>query len=122
MGDVSGFVSGSLPGDLGGAVGGETGEGTAVGGGALLADINRISASTSAVTLMDAKLTRIAGKIFNDSTDTLYVKYGPDASPTDFTVKMVAGAYFEMPLPVYLGQVTGVWSGTNGAAQVTEEY
>lgn len=120
MGDV--FGGGGLPGDQGGAVGGDTGEGLTSGEGALLAYVQRISASATVVTLLEPKLTRLAAKIFNDSTDNLYVKFGSAATTSDFTVKLTAGAYFEFPLPVYLGEVTGIWDGTNGGAQITEEY
>lgn len=119
MGDIFG---GGIPGDQGGAVGGETGSGLTSGEGALLADVNRISASATAVTLLKPKVTRISAKFFNDSTDNLYIKFGSDVTTSDFTVKLTAGAYFECPLPVYLGEISGIWDGTDGGVQVTEEY
>ena len=59
-------------------------------------------------------------KIFNNSTQVLYVKYGSEASSSDFSIKLAAGAYFENAMPVYLGSVHGVWAAVNGSAQITE--
>jgi hypothetical protein len=66
----------------------------------------------------------VAGRIglilFNDSTAIAYVKYGTGASATSYTVPMGPGAYWEMPAPVYTGQVNALWSAANGAMRITE--
>ena len=76
-----------------------------------------VAASVSSVTLMASNASRLAGTIFNDSTDTLYVNFGATASTTAFVVKMSAGQYYEIPQPCYSGVINGLWSGTNGAAR-----
>jgi hypothetical protein len=60
--------------------------------------------------------------IFNDSTAILYVKFGTTASTTSYTVKMLAGQYFEFPGPaIYTGRVDGIWDSATGAARITED-
>lgn len=58
--------------------------------------------------------------IFNDSTAILYVKFGPTAAATSYTVQLAANAYYEFPRPVYAGQVDGIWASANGNARLTE--
>ena len=59
--------------------------------------------------------------VFNDSEAILYLRFGTAAaSATDFTVKLVAGAYFEAPAS-YDGAVHGVFASDGaGFAYVTE--
>jgi hypothetical protein len=60
---------------------------------------------------------------FNDSdTRALYLKYGASASTSDYTVKLRPQGYFEMPVPVETGIITGIWdAGSGGAVLITEE-
>lgn len=58
--------------------------------------------------------------VYNDSTATLYLKYGTAASTTSYTVQIPAGGYYEFPQPVFDGAVEGTWSAANGAARCTE--
>jgi len=73
-------------------------------------------------TLLDANASRKGFGIFNDSTSTLYIKFGATASTTSFSVKMVAGAYYELAgHGVYTGRIDGIWaSDASGAARCTE--
>lgn len=57
--------------------------------------------------------------VFNDSTATLYLKFGTAATTTSYTVQIGAGSYYEFPQPCYGGEADGVWSAVNGAARVT---
>ncbi len=59
--------------------------------------------------------------IYNDTAGDLFVKLGPAASPTSFTVKLVAGAFFELPEAYWENSiVTGACSVTTGGVCVTE--
>lgn len=90
----------------------------------LVANSRTVTSVTAAVTT-----TRLAAPnagrrgllVFNDSTAVLYLKYGSTASTSSFTVKILAGGYWEMPLPIDPGQIDGVWDAANGAARVTEQ-
>lgn len=83
-----------------------------------------VAASASSVQLFAASLgTQLSlpgGRtVFNDSTAVLYLKYGATASAADYTVQIAPGGYFEFPVPVYAGQVDGIWSAANGNARTT---
>lgn len=85
---------------------------------ATLANVN--DQATNA-TLQAANANRVGWSCFNDSTSDLYVKFGATASATSFTVKVLAGQYYEMPKPVYTGIIDGIWTAdASGAARLTE--
>jgi hypothetical protein len=84
------------------------------------AALANVSSSATNVTLQAANANRIGLLIFNDSTQILYVKYGATASSSSYTVQLAAGAYWEMPAPVYRGIVDGIWASANGNARMTE--
>lgn len=80
----------------------------------------RVASSATVIDLVAANASRRALKIFNESTAVLYVKDGNACSITDYSVQVAAGGYYEWPLPIYTGKVTGLWASANGAAQITE--
>jgi hypothetical protein len=84
------------------------------------AALSNVSASASSVQLLASTAGRRMVTIHNDSTATLFVKFGTTASATSYTVEMVAGAYFEFPHPVFTGRVDGIWESANGSARITE--
>jgi len=86
------------------------------------ATVSSVNASATAVTLFAAGAGNDAAArmIFNDSTADVYVKFGATASATDFTVKISAGGYYEAPVPVYDGLITGIWTSATGAARLTQ--
>ena len=57
--------------------------------------------------------------IVNDSAVILYVKFGAAATATDYTVALAAGGYYEAPVPVYGGVITGILASATGTARVT---
>lgn len=79
-----------------------------------------VASSASNVTLQASNAARRGLLIFNDSTQVLYVKFGATASSSSYTVQIAAGGYYEVPQPVYTGQVDGIWASANGNARVTE--
>lgn len=89
---------------------------------AATATITSVNDSATNATLLSANANRLGATIYNDSDQALYVKLGTTATATDFTVKLAAGGYFELPGPtVYSGRIDGIWaSDSTGAARVTE--
>jgi hypothetical protein len=85
---------------------------------AATATLANVSGSASSVTLQALNANRLAVEVFNDSTATLYVKYGASASTTSFTRKLFAGEAFREEL--YTGIITGIWESATGAARMTE--
>jgi uncharacterized membrane protein len=89
--------------------------------GASTSSVTSVNASVSNVLLLAANANRKTAIFFNDSTlDSLRLKLGSVASNTSFTVLIDAGGYYELPNPVYTGQIDGIWSGATGAVRITE--
>jgi hypothetical protein len=84
--------------------------------------ITRVTSAAATTTLgsVNNTLSRRVMTFFNESTAILYLAWGPGATPTNYTVQIAAGGYYEMPRPTYRGIVTGYWAAANGFVQVTE--
>lgn len=85
------------------------------------ASFTSYAANASAITLFVANGKARGRTLYNDSTATLYVRFGPSVTSGNYTVQIGAGQYYEFPQPLYLGRVDGVWtSADGGAAKATE--
>jgi len=84
---------------------------------ATLANVS--SSATSVAVFAEAAGVTNGRAVFNDSTAVLYLKFGTTASTTSYTVQVAAGGFYEFPLPVYAGEVDGIWSSATGSARVT---
>jgi hypothetical protein len=84
------------------------------------ATLANVNGSASSVTVFAAAATPKGRTVYNDSTATLYLKFGGTASTTSYTVQLPPGYIYEFPQPVYSGVVDGIWSAANGAARTTE--
>jgi len=91
-------------------------------GNAGTATVAPVPAAATTTLLLAANPNRKAVIIFNDAATPLYVKFGDGVSGSDFSVKLQGQTYYEVPQPVYNGDLTGVWDGTppTGFARVTE--
>jgi len=79
-----------------------------------------VAASITNVTLLASSATRLGAAFYNDSSSAMYLKLGATSSTTSFTVKLVAGAYYEIPGPhVYSGIVDGIWDTATGTCRIT---
>jgi len=86
------------------------------------AETYSVSDQATNATLLDANASRKGWSVYNDSTQTCYLKFGATATSSSFTVKLVSDAYYEqMGHGVYTGQVDAIWAANgSGAARVTE--
>jgi hypothetical protein len=78
-----------------------------------------VAGSASSVTILAANGGRKGATVVNDSTVLLYLKLGTTASATDYTVKMAADQYYEVPFN-YTGRIDGIWASATGNARITE--
>ena len=92
-------------------------------------DISNVSSATvSSVTsvattdtlLLAANEQRSSVLLWNNSTSTLYVKYGTGASTTSFTHIVVAASTVALPVSGYKGILHFYHSALNGTIEVTE--
>lgn len=71
--------------------------------------------------ILAANAARKGATVFNDSTEILYLVVDNSvASNVNFTVKLQADGYYEVPFG-YTGEIRGIWAANAaGAARVTE--
>lgn len=85
------------------------------------ASVTNVTASTTVVTLLASNASRKGVLLTNEGAVAMRIKYGTGASASDFTVKLLLNGYWEMPQPIYTGQITAIWDVLAiGAARVTE--
>lgn len=89
-------------------------------GGAGTATLANIASSASSTTLFASNPNRKGAIIYNESTQTLFVKFGATASATSYSVFMASNTQYVFTAPVYTGVVDGIWASANGNARVTE--
>lgn len=84
------------------------------------ANVENVASSATSVPLFPASGSVLNGRtVYNDSTAVLYLKFGSGASTTSYTVQIASQGFFEFPVPVYIGEVDGIWASANGNARVT---
>ncbi len=81
-----------------------------------------IAQTTSSAVLAAANADRRGLSIYNNSNRVMFVRASAGAATlSNWTVRLGRNDYYELPFPVYTGEVTGIWaSGSGGSAQVTE--
>lgn len=80
--------------------------------------VNAVSTSGTSATLASASGGRLRIVIVNDSSATLYVKYGTTASSSDWTIKLAPDSTLDED--AYTGRIDAVLSTGTGTARVTE--
>jgi hypothetical protein len=90
------------------------------GGTASTATLTNVASSATSVNVVAANSQRIGCIIYNDSIQGLLIKYGATASATSFTYRIGPGETWEMPTPIWVGQIDGIWDAANGNARVTD--
>ncbi len=83
-----------------------------------------VASSATVVTLLAANADRVMATFTNNSTSSLFLRWGTGASLTTYSVPLAAQSYYELPLLAggkpYTGIVTGIWTTANGTCNVTE--
>jgi hypothetical protein len=84
------------------------------------ATLSNLASSASSQQVLASTPTRRGAYFYNDSTTRCLIKLGTTASATSFTVPLVAGAYYELPVPAYSGRIDAIWDSANGNLRITE--
>lgn len=84
------------------------------------AALTNVPGSASSVQLLASTAGRLGATFHNDSTATLYLKFGTTASTSSYTAKIGPDEYYELPNPVFTGQIDGIWSSATGTVRITE--
>ena len=84
--------------------------------------LTSVASSATSVTIQASNANRRGLSVFNNSTAQLYLYFSSSnaTATTACTVPVFANSLYEMPAPVYTGQITGIWASANGSAQVSE--
>lgn len=84
------------------------------------ATLTSVAGSATSVSLLASNASAKLRTAFNDSTATLYLKFGTTASTSSHTVQIPPNGYYEFPQPLYTGAVDGIWSSAAGNVRLTE--
>lgn len=83
------------------------------------ATLGNVPGTAASVALFSATDHANGRVIYNDSSAVLYVAFAGTAATTTYTVQVASQGYFEFPVPVYAGTVTGIWASNAGTARTT---
>ena len=84
------------------------------------ATVTSVAGSATSVQLLAANGNRKGALFVNDSTSDCYLKYGTTASSSSYTVKIAAGAFYNMPTPTFTGIIECIWDSAAGNMVITE--
>lgn len=88
------------------------------------AGLTFVLSTSSEVIIASGNLQRMGLTVFNDSSGTLFLMVGPTGSLATnfFSVKLSTGDFYELPVPVYTGAVTGLWNQPDTSGAMVTEY
>lgn len=81
------------------------------------------SSTSSLLILSSSQDQRAHASIFNDSAASLYLRFGGNGPISGlangvYDVKLTSGTYYELPKPIYSGEIWGSWDVAGGFARV----
>jgi hypothetical protein len=87
----------------------------------------RVPAAVTSQLILSASLSeRARASIFNHGVGQLYIRFGgnaaitPSGSSPNFDVKIASGTLYELPKPIWNGEIWGMWDVVGGWAFVNE--
>ena len=81
------------------------------------------STPASVLILSASQEQRAHASIFNDSIGTLFLRFGGNAlinATGSYDVKLTSGSYYELPKPIWEGEIWGAWDAAGGFARVLQ--
>ena len=91
---------------------------TAAGNSSSSSAVTSVSSDVVSQTLKAANPSRKSLYVVNESTSTLFIKYGANAATNDYTIKLSSGDI--AIIDDWSGIIDGVWDVANGSARITE--
>lgn len=81
-----------------------------------------LGATVAAQTVAALNANRLGLYVFNEvESGFMYLRYGANASAGSYSIRIAAGGFWEMPQPIFTGQITAAFSvSTTTSAKVTE--
>jgi len=85
--------------------------------------VTSLSQSTSSAQALASSSSRKGACFFNNSNARIYLKFGTTASNSSYTVDLLGGARYYLPIcqgGVYTGRIDAIWqSAGSGTLQIT---
>jgi hypothetical protein len=82
--------------------------------------VTSVTVTASTTNLLSSTSGTKSCILYNDSGRNLYVKFGATASTTSFTIRMGDNTVYELPMPIYTGQIDAIASAGSGPMRITE--
>jgi hypothetical protein len=83
--------------------------------------LTNVTSAITSTTILAVNTARKGAIFFNDGAANLFLGFTASAvSATSYSVKLAAGAFFEVAPPIWTGQINGIWDVASGALRVTE--
>ena len=79
-----------------------------------------VPAATGATVILASNTSRRSFSFYNGANSTAFLLFGASPSTTRYSLQVLSGAFYEMPLPVYTGAINAVWNTALGSGFVTE--
>lgn len=76
--------------------------------------------STTASKIANTNPDRKGLTIYNSLTVTLYIDGSNEVTSSHFMFALAPKAYYEMPSPLYVGEIWGILPSGSGSAQIRE--
>ena len=80
------------------------------------ATVTRVADAVTTAQLLAENGSRRGAIFYNDSAQSLYLKFGVSATTLQFTLEMAPESYFEIPTPIYTGRIDGIWQANTANA------
>lgn len=84
------------------------------------ATLTNVASSATNVTLLAANASRKGVVMFNESTQSCYVKFAATATSSSYTYQVFPSQTLDLAQPTYAGIIDGIWASANGAMRITE--
>jgi hypothetical protein len=78
------------------------------------------SLSTTQSVLVASNSNRKGLTIFNSSGVTVFIDYANTVTTSDYAFSLISGAFYEMPMPIYTGNLHAILASGTASIEVRE--
>lgn len=78
------------------------------------------SLSTTQSVLVASNSNRKGLTIFNSSSSIIFIDYANTVTTSDYAFSLVSGAFYEMPMPIYTGDLHAILASGTASIEVRE--
>lgn len=82
--------------------------------------VTSVALTNVVATVLASNANRLGAILWNNGSANAYIKLGTGASTASFTARLSNQSEWEIPFPVYTGDITGITSAGNATVLATE--